>query len=207
MIPTTLQAQSSQGSASEGTSSSRITTSKLEVTLRKMTSRAADYGYKMQSLEGQLAECLGNFRAIDSMLQETLIGLQDNGNRAERALNTQAPFITKQLDESSEILAKLSRSLPKIQMEVSNIRALYDSGRQKARSLVADLTWLNTEFYERWRAIIFTSSSPVSLRWKVIIRVLFTISFVICCWLAWIALLGGYRAYRHKLVWGERLIS
>ncbi|THU97978.1 hypothetical protein K435DRAFT_886724 [Dendrothele bispora CBS 962.96] len=69
-----------------------------------MSSRAADYGYKMQSFQGQLTECLGNFRAIDSMLQETLIGLQNNGNRAERALNTQAPFITKQLDESSEIL-------------------------------------------------------------------------------------------------------
>ncbi|EEB86898.1 hypothetical protein MPER_15987, partial [Moniliophthora perniciosa FA553] len=117
------------------------------------------------------------------------------------------PAITQELDESLLVLNELAQTLPTIQTQVTEIRSVYDSGRRKAQYLVEDLTWLNTEFYERWRRIIFTSTSPVSFRWKVFMRFLFTISFVVCCWLAWIALMGGYRAYRHKLVWGERLMS
>ncbi|KAF5350243.1 hypothetical protein D9758_007836 [Tetrapyrgos nigripes] len=216
MIPSSLvhRHQHAQDSSAEGSSkispsetTTSIASSKLEIALKKMSKKASMYEYEMKELEAKLSESLGNFRAIDSVIQETLNGLRHNGKQADKALHVQIPFITRQLDESSEILSQLSRSLPKIQSEVSSIRSVYDSGREKAQSLVVDLSWLNTEFYERWRVIIFTSSSPVSLRWKAIMRVLFTISFVICCWLAWIALFGLYRAYRHKLVWGERLIS
>lgn len=77
----------------------------------------------------------------------------------------------------------------------------------QAQILVSDLTWLNTEFYERWRRIIFTSTSPVSWRWKVYMRLLFIISFLVCARLFWIALIGAYRAHRHRLVWGEKLMS
>jgi len=84
---------------------------------------------------------------------------------------------------------------------------VYDSGRRKAQSLVSDLVWLNTDFYERWRVIIFTSSSPVSWRWKALMRVFFAVSFVACAVLALIAVRGGYRAHKQRLVWGERLMS
>ena len=100
---------------------------------------------------------------------------------------------------------------------------MYDSGRNKVRfhrsnlpcsltplqaqNLVADLSWLDTDFYERWRRIIFTSSSPVSWRWKALMRITFTVSFVVVAYLTWIALGGVYRAHRQRLVWGERLMS
>ncbi|KAI0311750.1 hypothetical protein OF83DRAFT_1068287, partial [Amylostereum chailletii] len=70
-----------------------------------------------------------------------------------------------------------------------------------------DLEWLNTDFYERWRTIIFTRHSPVSWRWKVLMRLLFAIVFAVTAWVSWIALLGAYRAHRQRLVWGERLMS
>lgn len=162
--------------------------------------------------------------------------LQRNTKRANRALNQQVPHITTELNECKDILEELSETLPTIRSQVQGIGDIYDSGRQKvgsprvhcffskvhvsdfflfifisvclqAKDLVDDLTWLNTEFYERWRLIIFTSSSPVSVRYKLIVRTLFAVSFVLCCWLSWVVLRGGYRAYRHRLVWGERLLS
>ena len=77
----------------------------------------------------------------------------------------------------------------------------------QAQKLVADLEWLDTDFYERWRAIIFTSSSPVSWRWKALMRLLFAVSFMVFAYMSWIALGGAYRAHRQRLVWGERLMS
>ncbi|ESK96509.1 hypothetical protein Moror_7017 [Moniliophthora roreri MCA 2997] len=184
-----------------------VSTTKLEEALKKMSKQAAQYEYQMKELEHKFSESLSNFRAIDSLLQEAFTGLKRNSKRADRALNSQVPAITQELDESLLVLNELAQTLPTIQTQVTEIRSVYDTGRRKAQYLVEDLTWLNTEFYERWRRIIFTSTSPVSFRWKVFMRFLFTISFVVCCWLAWIALMGGYRAYRHKLVWGERLMS
>jgi regulator of replication initiation timing len=149
---------------------------------------------------------------------------QRNAQRADDALNKQVSSITEQLDESMTELSSLALELPHIQTQVADIRAVYDSGRQKvhtdaplsftsdrnnmqAKYLVTDLAWLNTEFYERWRLIIFTSSSPVSWRWKALMRVFFAVSFVMFVWLSWITLWGGYRAHRGGLVWGERLMS
>ncbi|KAF9266949.1 hypothetical protein L218DRAFT_758756 [Marasmius fiardii PR-910] len=184
-----------------------VSTSKLESSLKKMTKQAAQYEYQMKELEHKFSESLSNFRAVDSLLQEAFVHLKRTSRRADRALNIQVPSISHDLEESFQVLTELNQSLPSIRTQVLEIRGLYDSGRDKAQSLVADLRWLNTAWYERWRRIIFTSSSPVSSQWKICMRLLFTISLVICCWLSWIALLGGYRAYRHKLVWGEKLMS
>ncbi|KAJ7577031.1 hypothetical protein C8J56DRAFT_972164 [Mycena floridula] len=194
-------------STAPSSSTDCVTTHKLETALRRVSRQALQYEYQMKDLESKLSESLSNFRAIDSLLQEAFSGLRRNSRRAARSLNTQIPQITTELDESLDALSELTETLPTIRTQVADIRTVYDSGRRKAQLLVKDLTWLNTEFYERWRMVIFTSSSPVSLQWKVFMRSLFTISFMLCFWLSWIALLGAYRAYRHKLVWGEKLMS
>ncbi|PPQ91869.1 hypothetical protein CVT25_000744 [Psilocybe cyanescens] len=161
----------------------------------------------MKDLESRLIEDLSNFRAIDSLVNDVYTDLQRNHLRAQSSLDQQVPQIRKELEDAMNTLSDLGETLPIIDSEVSDIREVYDSGRVKAQALVSDLTWLNTEFYERWRSIIFTSSSPVSWRWKIYLRTLFVFSFVVCSWLFWIALTGAYRAHRHRLVWGEKLMS
>lgn len=179
---------------------------RLERALKNVSKQASQYEHEMKDLESRLSENLSNFRAIDSLLGEAFDGLQRNTKRANRALQQQVPRIIEQLETSSEILDELTDTLPVIQAQVRGIHEIYDSGQDKAKDLVEDLTWLNTEFYERWRQIIFTSSSPVPQRTKVIMRTLFAISFVLCCWLSWTALGGAYRAHRHRLVWGDKLM-
>ncbi|KAJ7224238.1 hypothetical protein GGX14DRAFT_424770 [Mycena pura] len=180
---------------------------KLEAALNKASAQAAQYEHHMKDLESKLAESLSNFRAIDSLLQEALTGLRRDARHADYALNKQVPHITQELDASMHSLTQLAKDLPTIQSQVAEICAVYDSGQNKAQRLVSDLRWLNTEFYERWRLIIFTSSSPVSWRWKALMRVFFAISFLGFIWLTWIAVWGGYRAHRGGLLWGERLMS
>ncbi|KAJ6548303.1 hypothetical protein B0H10DRAFT_1932164 [Mycena sp. CBHHK59/15] len=184
-----------------------ISTAKLEAALKKVSNQAAQYEGQMKDLESKLSQSLSNFRAIDGLLQEAFTGLRRNAQRADHALNKQVPFITRELDGSMESLTHLAEDLPTIKSQVADIHAIYDSGRQKAQDLVTDLTWLNTEFYERWRLIIFTSSTPVSWRWKFLMRLFFAVSFVMSVWLTWITIWGGYRAHRGGLVWGERLMS
>ncbi|KAJ3999967.1 hypothetical protein F5050DRAFT_754171 [Lentinula boryana] len=203
-----------------------VSTSKLEAALKKMSKQAAQYEFQMKELESQLSQSLSNFRAIDSLFKEASTGikvsrcftllfvdlylsysLQRNHKRAERALHSQIPAIETSLDESSNTLSELTQTLPKIRTQAKDIRVVYDSGREKAQSLVMDLTWLNTSFHERWRRTIFMPNPPVSGRWKAFMRFLFAISFLLCCTVVWVGLGGAYRAYRHKLVWGERLMS
>ncbi|KAF8159457.1 hypothetical protein B0H34DRAFT_703583 [Crassisporium funariophilum] len=184
-----------------------ISTTRIESALKNASKKNTEYEHKMKDLEARLTEGLSNFRAIDDQLQEVFTGLQRDAKRAERAVNYQVPQIRNELDDSMDALTELSETLPTIQSQVLDIRMVYDSGRDKAQALVSDLTWLNTEFYERWRTIIFTSGSPVSWRWKVYMRSVFVVSFVICSWLFWIAITGAYRAHRHRLVWGEKLMS
>ncbi|KAF6761622.1 hypothetical protein DFP72DRAFT_879153 [Ephemerocybe angulata] len=180
---------------------------RLECTLKKVSQQASQYEGEMKDLESKLSENLSNFRAIDSLLSEAFTGLQRNTKRADRAINHQVPNIHRDLQESTEVLEELADTLPTVQTQVKDINSMYDSGRQKAELLVKDLEWLNTGFYERWRLIIFTSSTPVSLRWKIIMRTLFVLSFILCSWFSWIALKGAYRAHSHRLVWGDRLMS
>ncbi|KAJ2918667.1 hypothetical protein MD484_g1722, partial [Candolleomyces efflorescens] len=180
---------------------------KLEYALKKVSKQAAQYEGQMKDLESKLSENLSNFRAIDSLLSEAFSGLQRNTKRADRAAHQQVPRIHRDLQESREVLEELGETLPTVRAQVQDIFDVYESGRQKAKNLVEDLNWLNTEFYERWRMIVFTSSSPVSLRWKIIMRTLFVVSFILCCWVSWIALKGAYRAHSHRLVWGDKLMS
>lgn len=150
--------------------------------------------------------------------------LQRNARRADRALNSHVPHINSELEKTAKELTELGETLPTIRREVSDIKLVYDSGRKKvpsiptsflrtslhplqAQQLVQDLLWLDTDFYERWRTIIFTSSSPVSWRWKALMRLLFAISFIVLTYMSWLALGGVYRAHRQRLVWGERLMS
>lgn len=94
------------------------------------------------------------------------------------------------------------RCAPSIPFRVARL-----THRAQAEELVQDLLWLDTDFYERWRTIIFTSSSPVSWRWKVLMRLLFAVAFIVLVNMTWIAIGGVYRAHRERLVWGERLMS
>jgi len=127
--------------------------------------------------------------------------------KAEVAESRYVPRMEHQLTESEDILSELLDGLPKTRTQVKQIRQVYDSGRRKAQLLVADLEWLNLDWYDRWRKIIFTSSTPVSWRWKALMRLLFAVFFVVFAWVAWIALRGAYRAHRQRLVWGERVLS
>jgi len=179
----------------------------LEEALHNASTRTSEYELQMKGLEAKLAENLSNFRAVDSLLQETFTSLHRNTRRAEHALNVNIPHINRELDETKLELTALAEKLPIIRAEVSDIRLVYDSGRRKAQQLVSDLEWLDTDFYERWRTIIFTSSSPVSWRWKALMRLLFAVSFITFTYMSYIALRGAYRAHRQRLVWGERLMS
>ncbi|KAG9313048.1 hypothetical protein JVU11DRAFT_6488 [Chiua virens] len=149
---------------------------------------------------------------------------QRNTQRADQALNSDIPKLRDELQDSLSILQDLSTTLPRIQSRVKNIRLAYDSGRAKVNSrlheylrtsdtflqaeeLVNSLLWLNTDFRERWRLIIFASSAPVSWRWKALMRTSFAVFLMISLWVAWVALGGAYRAHRQRLVWGERLMS
>ncbi|KAF5321320.1 hypothetical protein D9619_002040 [Psilocybe cf. subviscida] len=183
------------------------TTKNIENALKAACSRNMEKEYEMKDLESKLSEDLNNFRTIDGLLKEVHAGLERHHQRAERSIKRQIPDMQGELEDSMDTLTDLAETLPTTQAQVSDIEKIYDSGRSKADSLIADLAWLNTEFYERWRTIIFTPSSPVSWRWKVYLRTLFVVSFIICSWLFWIAVKGAYRAHRHRLVWGEKLMS
>lgn len=138
-------------------------------------------------------------------------------------MNHQIPNIYRDLQQSREVLEGLEETLPTVQKQVNEIQRMYDSGRQKvcndiffcspsphqyqAKYLVEDLKWLNTEFYERWRLITFTNSSPVSTHWKIVMRTLFVLLSILFCWFSWIAVKGAYRAHSHRLVWGDKLMS
>ncbi|KAJ3815274.1 hypothetical protein EV368DRAFT_29971 [Lentinula lateritia] len=180
---------------------------KLEAALKKMSKQATQYEYQMKELESQLSQNLSNFRAIDSLFKEASTGIKRNSKRADQSLHIQIPAIEASLDESVDTLSELTQTLPKIRTQVQDIRVVYDSGREKAQNLVLDLTWLDTSFHERWRRTIFTPTAPVSGRWKAFMRFFFAVSFFLCCMVVWVGLGGAYRAYRHKLVWGERLMS
>ncbi|KAJ7180715.1 hypothetical protein C8R46DRAFT_985743 [Mycena filopes] len=189
--------------------SAAVSTSKLEAALKKVSSQAAQYEHQMKDLDSKLAESLSNFRAIDSLLQEAFAGLRRNAQRADQALGKQVSYITQELDSSMQSLTQLAEDLPTIQTQVDDIRKVYDSGRRKVRYYFPTLSvkYSTTDFYERWRLIIFTSSTPVSWRWKALMRIFFAVSFVAFVWLTWITVWGGYRAHRGGMVWGERLMS
>jgi len=174
---------------------------------KRTLSRAVQSDTQIKDLDSKLREHLGNFRAIESSIKGALAELNRNVQRADQALNSDIPKLRDELEDSLVILQDLSTTLPRIRSRVANIRHAYDAGRTKAQELVGSLMWLNTDFRERWRLIIFTSSAPVSWRWKALMRISFAVFLVTCLWIAWVAMSGAYRAHRQRLVWGERLMS
>ncbi|PPR08145.1 hypothetical protein CVT24_012359 [Panaeolus cyanescens] len=151
--------------------SATVPASRVELALNNLSKKSLKYEHLMKDLEARLCEDLGNFRRVDSLLQEVNTNLQRTLERSNRSVQTDVPQIKQELHQSMGLLSRLEKDLPETQ--------------EKAAALVSDLSWLNTEFYERWRVIIFTSKSPVSWRWK-------------AC---------AYRAHRHRLVWGDKLMS
>ncbi|KIM66017.1 hypothetical protein SCLCIDRAFT_1211663 [Scleroderma citrinum Foug A] len=179
----------------------------LDEAARRVAAHAVQYDSKLKNLDTKLRENLSNFRAIEGSIKDTLAELNKSEQRVDYVLDTDTPRIREELDRSLVELAELSDRLPRIRARVADIQSAYNSGRRKAQELVNDLVWLNTDFHERWRLIIFTSSAPVSWRWKVTMRLLFGLALITFLWIAWVAIGGVYRAHRQRLVWGERLMS
>lgn len=179
----------------------------IEEVVKRTSKRILHYESQMQELSTRLTEGLSNFRAMDSLMQGSLDELKRDAQNARHALKEHIPCIHEELHNSLVSLEELSHTLPQIQSHVAEIRHIYDSGREKAKNLVTDLKWLNTEWHERWRVIIFTNRSPVSRWWTVTMRVLFAATFITFGWTAWVAIAGAYTAHRQRLVWGERLMS
>jgi len=206
MSSTVSPTQQQIHSSSTSPSSWDIHPGKLEDVLHKMLKQANKRERQMRDLEATLSENLSNFRAIDGIMLEAFTGVQKSIKRADRALTAQVPQTNQELRDSMEVLDDLAEILPTIRDQVEGIQVFYDKGKQKAERLEKDLMWLNNDFYERWRCIIF-DESPVSWRWKAFMRSLFAASFLICSWLFWLVLAGAYKAHRHRLVWGDRLMS
>ncbi|KAI0291397.1 hypothetical protein B0F90DRAFT_1776905 [Multifurca ochricompacta] len=184
------------------------TTRSLDQVLSNTSRRAATFEMQIKALEEKLAEDLSNCRAIESSLKEAFNSIKRNYRRADKdALRTHVPQIDTELDQALGVLDELEMRLPAIRTQAAHVCHLYDSSRGKARLLVDDLRWLNRDFTSRWRAVVFSRSSPVSWRWRATLRALFALAFILVTWAMWIALLGVYRAHRQRLVWGERLIS
>ncbi|GJE91180.1 hypothetical protein PsYK624_073290 [Phanerochaete sordida] len=207
-VPTDKRATTPTGSIeSSETISSLPNTSGLDAALAAASQRALSYEMQIKDLEGKLAEDLSNSRAIDNLLREVVQGLQQTQKRSANALTGTVPYIERTLRDDLETLHELGSALPEIGLQVQHIRQVYDRGRDKAQELVESLEWLNTPIPLRLRTIIFTHNAPVSVRWKLLIRSLFALAFLMCMWVAYITLRGAVRAHRQRLVWGERLMS
>jgi hypothetical protein len=73
-------------------------------------------------------------------------------------MNYQVPHIQNELDQSLEALTDLSETLPTIQSQVTNIRKVYDSGRQKVcalfrRAIVEKALTIHTGRLAHWSLI------------------------------------------------------
>jgi len=188
--------------------SSDITSySHLDNLLNNTSARTMQCERELKDLESTLSGHLSNARTIDSSLREVYAGIQRNAHRTDRAIEVHVPHVNRAMGDDLLSLSQLEKSLPITRTQVAEIRSLYDSGRVKARVIVEDMTWLTTSFYDRWRIIIFTTSSPVSSRVKFIMRLLFFVCFMACMYIILITTRGAFRAHRHRLVWGDRLIS
>jgi len=181
--------------------------SRLDNLLHDSSTRAMQYERQLKGLESKLSGHLSNSRTIDASLRQVYSGIQRNARRADRAIDIHVPHVNRAIDDALESLSQLEETLPKTRSQVAEIRSVYDSGRVKAQNVVDDLTWLTTSFYDRWRMIIFTSSSPVSFRVKLIMRLLFFVCFIACMYVVSITIRGAFKAHRHRLVWGDRLMS
>jgi len=181
--------------------------SKLEYAAQAAVEWGVKHEYQIKELEAKLANDLSNSRAIHSLLVEAMGSLNDNRQRVDRALNTHIPHIYEELKESMESLIDLQDRLPKIRSQVKTIREVYDTGRDKANILLTDLEWKQSSFQDKCYRIIFTRTAPVSSLEIALFRLAFCLVFVLFTWQLGGALDGAYRAHRHRLVWGDKLIS
>ena len=72
---------------------------------------------------------------------------------------------------------------------------------------MTELEWKHTPAQDRLLRIVFTRGTPVSARVALLLRLIFALSFLLLAWQLASALDGAYRAYRTRLVWGDKLIS
>ncbi|EIN05994.1 hypothetical protein PUNSTDRAFT_54307 [Punctularia strigosozonata HHB-11173 SS5] len=179
----------------------------FETLCERASMRASQYESQIKELESKLSEELGNFRALDQLLRDTKATLQVTTTRTDHALQIHAPYIQATLDDALDALTELSERLPIIRDQVHQIRMVYDAGRRKAIELVSALAFLNMPMPARYASIIFTPYAPVSRKKKILARTVACCCLVLSSWLAWIVLAGAIRAHRHRLVWGERLMS
>lgn len=149
---------------------------------------------------------------------------QGNTQRVNRALTRHIPHIHSELRGAIDRLAELEARFPLVREQVLAVRRAYEQGRTKvppffrllkqkltletqAQSLTADLEWTHAPLTERLHRKLFTRSAPVSTLEAVLTRMAFLVVLVLCAWQLAGALDGAYRAYRHRLVWGDKLIS
>ena len=78
---------------------------------------------------------------------------------------------------------------------------------KQAGQLVTELEWKQSSFQDKCYRIVFTRSAPVSNTEVALFRLSFCILFVLFAFQLGGAMDGALRAYRHRLVWGDKLIS
>lgn len=205
----TNPSERSAGQDGDRTAAHPRTTDDHGQSLNKIAGRVAAQclgcDWRLKELNTRLRENLSNFRAIEGSITDTLAQLTKAEQSAEY-VRTDIPKLLEELERSHAVLQDLSDKLPRIRSRITSIQHAYGSGRKKAQELINDLIWLNTDFHERWRLIVFTSSAPVSWRWKVTLRLLLSLVVFAILWVTWLALSGVYRAHRQRLLWGERLL-
>ncbi|KAI5120382.1 hypothetical protein M0805_006904 [Coniferiporia weirii] len=179
--------------------------------LESVARAAVDWGVqhegRIRDLETELAGALSNSRAVHNTLVEALSNIEGSRKRVDRALVQHIPHIYRELDLSMESLSKLQDRLPEIRAQVRAIRSAYDSGQSKAQLLVSDLKWKHMAPQDKLLRIVSSRDVPVSSREAALLRVAFALFLLVLTWQIGGALDGAYRAYRHRLVWGDKLIS
>ncbi|THG95581.1 hypothetical protein EW145_g7932 [Phellinidium pouzarii] len=172
---------------------------------------AVDWGgqheCQIRDFESELASALSNSRAVHNLLVDALDTIENNRKRVDRALVQHIPHIYRELDLSMESLGTLQDRLPEIRAQVRAIKGAYVSGQEKAAKLVDELEWKHAPIQDKLLRIVFSRAQYVSSRDAALLRLAFTLFLVVLLWQLYGAFDGAYRAYRHRLVWGDKLIS
>jgi len=196
---------------SSPSSSDTISDDRSSYEQHKTALAAVEWGlqheYQIKELEAKLANDLSNSRAIHNLIVEALANLEGNTQRVSRALTRHIPHIHSELHGALDRLAELEARFPLVREQVRAVQRAYEQGRSKAQTLTADLEWTHAPLTERLHRKLFTRSAPVSTLEAVLTRLAFLVVLILCAWQLAGALDGAYRAYRHRLVWGDKLIS
>ncbi|OCB87808.1 hypothetical protein A7U60_g5132 [Sanghuangporus baumii] len=204
-------------SASPSSASSTVATRveeanrKLESTAQASVNWGVRHERQIQEFEAELASALSNSRAVHNLLVEALGSIELNRQRVDRALLQHIPHIYRELNGSMVSLSSLQDRLPELRSHVRTIRAAYDSGRNKAQVLTSELEWKRMPVQDKiWRVAFARGEKegvPVRRRDVWLTRMVLVVLALLLCWQLASALDGAYRAYRHRLVWGDKLIS